>query len=68
MKKKVHPNYEKIKITCSCGNILNVCSTLCKDINVDVCSKCHPFYTGKQRISDIGGRIEKFNRKFKINN
>ncbi|XBC44353.1 MAG: 50S ribosomal protein L31 [Buchnera aphidicola (Schlechtendalia peitan)] len=67
MKKNIHPNYSKILITCSCGNSIQTCSTLCRDINIDVCFKCHPFYTGQQRIADTGGRIEKFNKKFKIN-
>lgn len=68
MKKKIHPNYIKVNVVCSCGSCIEIYSTLCKDINVDVCFKCHPFYTGQQRMSDIGGRIEKFNKKFKISN
>ncbi|ANF17268.1 50S ribosomal protein L31 [Buchnera aphidicola (Schlechtendalia chinensis)] len=67
MKDNIHPNYFKISIFCSCGNSIETFSTLCKNINIDVCSKCHPFYTGKQRVADIGGRIEKFNKKFNIN-
>ncbi|XBC39219.1 MAG: 50S ribosomal protein L31 [Buchnera aphidicola (Nurudea shiraii)] len=67
MKKNIHPNYSQVLIICSCGNIVKTCSTLCRDISIDVCSKCHPFYTGKQRVADTKGRIEKFNKKFKIN-
>lgn len=66
MKTNIHPNYIKIKVTCSCGKCTYIFSTLCKDINIDVCFKCHPFYTGQQRLSDTGGRIEKFNKKFKF--
>ncbi|XBC37654.1 MAG: 50S ribosomal protein L31 [Buchnera aphidicola (Meitanaphis microgallis)] len=66
MKKNIHPNYSEISVICSCGNLVKIFSTLCKDISIDVCSKCHPFYTGKQRIADTGGRIEKFNKKFEI--
>ncbi|CAL4325606.1 50S ribosomal protein L31 [Buchnera aphidicola] len=68
MKKKIHPNYQKITATCSCGNIILFFSTVNKNINLDVCSKCHPFYTGKQRILDTGGQIEKFNKRFKMIN
>ncbi|XBC38170.1 MAG: 50S ribosomal protein L31 [Buchnera aphidicola (Floraphis choui)] len=67
MKKNIHPSYSKILITCSCGNLIQIFSTLCKNVNIDVCSKCHPFYTGKQRIADTGGRVEKFNKKFQMN-
>ncbi|WP_343128586.1 50S ribosomal protein L31 [Buchnera aphidicola (Kurisakia onigurumii)] len=65
MKKNIHPEYNKIIAICSCGNKLNLFSTIKKNISLDVCSNCHPFYTGKQRTTDIGGRIEKFNKKFK---
>ncbi|XBC40742.1 MAG: 50S ribosomal protein L31 [Buchnera aphidicola (Nurudea yanoniella)] len=68
MKKGIHPNYSQISVICSCGNFIKTFSTLCKDISIDVCSKCHPFYTGKQRLADTGGRIEKFNKKFNIGN
>jgi len=64
MKAKIHPKYQKIKANCSCGNIIKIFSTIKKNINIDVCSKCHPFYTGKQRIVDTSGRIEKFNKRF----
>ncbi|WWP02070.1 MAG: 50S ribosomal protein L31 [Candidatus Dasytiphilus stammeri] len=64
MKKGIHPNYIEIIATCSCGNIINIRSTVGHDINLDVCNKCHPFYTGKQRLVDTGGRVEKFNKRF----
>ncbi|MFT5278212.1 MAG: large subunit ribosomal protein L31 [Glaciecola sp.] len=64
MKDGIHPKYEEITATCSCGNIMKVRSTLGKDINLDVCSSCHPFYTGKQRNSDTGGRVDKFKKRF----
>ncbi|MBM5575037.1 MULTISPECIES: 50S ribosomal protein L31 [Deefgea] len=64
MKAGIHPNYEEINVTCSCGNAFKTESTLCKDLHVEVCAECHPFYTGKQKIVDTAGRIEKFNSKF----
>ncbi|AXT38942.1 MULTISPECIES: 50S ribosomal protein L31 [Alteromonas] len=64
MKQDIHPKYEEIKATCSCGNVLNIRSTLGKDINLDVCSSCHPFYTGKQRNVDTGGRVDRFKKRF----
>jgi large subunit ribosomal protein L31 len=64
MKAGIHPNYETINATCACGNAFQTRSTLCKDIHLDVCSACHPFYTGKQKILDTGGRIDRFNKRF----
>ncbi|MCK5881624.1 MAG: 50S ribosomal protein L31 [Sinobacterium sp.] len=64
MKADIHPNYEEITATCSCGNIMKTKSTLCKDIHVDVCSACHPFYTGKQKDATSGGRVDRFNKRF----
>ncbi|MEL7387555.1 MAG: 50S ribosomal protein L31 [Pseudomonadota bacterium] len=64
MKAGIHPNYESITATCSCGNKFETRSTLCKDIHLDVCSACHPFYTGKQKILDTGGRVDRFNKRF----
>ncbi|BBN83107.1 50S ribosomal protein L31 [Pseudoalteromonas sp. JBTF-M23] len=64
MKEGIHPNYETINATCSCGNKFQTRSTLCKDIHLDVCSECHPFYTGKQKILDTGGRVDRFNKRF----
>ena len=64
MKEGIHPKYEAISATCSCGNKFETRSTLCKDIHLDVCSACHPFYTGKQKILDTGGRVDRFNKRF----
>ncbi|GMM86378.1 50S ribosomal protein L31 [Pseudoalteromonas sp. MTN2-4] len=64
MKEGIHPKYESITATCSCGNKFETRSTLCKDIHLDVCSSCHPFYTGKQKILDTGGRVDRFNKRF----
>ena len=64
MKSGIHPDYEEIKVTCSCGNVFATKSTMKKALHVEVCSLCHPFYTGKQKIVDTAGRVEKFNQKF----
>ncbi len=64
MKAYIHPIYEEITATCSCGNVMKVRSTMRKDINLDVCSACHPFYTGKQRTADTGGRVDRFKKRF----
>lgn len=66
MREGIHPNYEKTTITCACGNVMETRSTK-KDIKVEICSKCHPFFTGKQKLVDTGGRIDKFNKRFNIN-
>ena len=63
MKADIHPAYFETKIRCACGNEVQTHSTV-KDIHVDICSNCHPFYTGKQKLVDTAGRIEKFNRKY----
>ena len=63
MKEGIHPKYEATKINCACGNIVATGSTK-KDISVEICSNCHPFYTGESRVLDIAGKIEKFNRKY----
>ena len=64
MRQGIHPEYTEIKATCSCGNIIVISSTLKEDINLDVCSSCHPFYTGKQKLVDTGGRVERFEKRF----
>ena len=64
MKANIHPEYQTIKATCSCGNVVEVGSTLKKDISLDVCSECHPFFTGKQKIMDTGGRVDRFRKRF----
>jgi large subunit ribosomal protein L31 len=64
MKEQIHPEYNDIKVVCSCGNEFTTRSTLSKDLHVEVCSACHPFYTGKQKIVDTAGRVDKFRRKY----
>ncbi|MBL4826740.1 MAG: 50S ribosomal protein L31 [Spongiibacteraceae bacterium] len=64
MKANIHPKYEEITATCSCGNQIKTHSTYCNDIRLDVCSACHPFYTGKQKMLDSGGRVDRFNKRF----
>ncbi len=64
MKEGIHPAYRDTKVACSCGNQFITRSTLGKDLHVEVCSACHPFYTGKQKIVDTGGRVDKFRRKY----
>ncbi len=64
MKQGIHPEYAEITATCSCGNVMKIRSTVGKDLNLDVCSACHPFYTGKQRNVDTGGRVDRFNKRF----
>ena len=64
MKEGIHPEYSEMTAKCSCGNVIKVNSTRQSEINLDVCDKCHPFYTGKQRVVDTGGRIDRFNKRF----
>jgi large subunit ribosomal protein L31 len=64
MKADTHPNYTEINVTCSCGNKFKTRSTMSRDLNIEVCSQCHPFYTGKQRVVDTAGRVEKFRQKY----
>ena len=64
MKAKIHPQYREITVTCSCGNSWTTRSTMGKDLHIEVCSACHPFYTGKQKIVDTAGRVEKFRQKY----
>ena len=65
MKDGIHPKYNLTKITCACGNIIETRSTI-KDIKVEICSACHPFFTGKQKLVDTAGRIERFRKKYNI--
>ena len=63
MKADIHPSYGPIKATCSCGNVIETQSTLGKDILIEVCSECHPFYTGQQKFVDTAGRVDKFQQR-----
>ena len=63
MKEGIHPEYHDVKVVCSCGNAFTTRSTKGKEMHVEVCSACHPFYTGKQKVLDTAGRVDKFRRK-----
>jgi len=65
MKKDIHPKYGKATISCACGNSFETGSTK-KNMKVEICSACHPFFTGKQKIIDTAGRVERFNRKYNL--
>ena len=65
MKESIHPKYELTKITCACGNVIETRSTV-KDLKVEICSSCHPFFTGQQKFINRGGRVEKFKNKYNI--
>ncbi len=64
MKPDIHPNYKAVTVTCSCGNTFQTRSTVGRDLQIEVCAKCHPFYTGKQKVADVGGRIDKFKKRY----
>jgi large subunit ribosomal protein L31 len=64
MKTDIHPDYKEIEVTCSCGNKFLTRSTLGQALQIEVCSNCHPFYTGKQKIVDTGGRVDKFRKRY----
>jgi len=63
MREKIHPKYEKAQVRCACGETFETRSTR-PNLRVDICSKCHPFYTGKRQMVDVGGRVDRFNRRF----
>jgi len=65
MKADIHPNYHEVKITCSCGKVFETRSAMAKqEMHIEVCSECHPFYTGQQKIVDTAGRVERFRQKY----
>ena len=64
MKADIHPDYVAITVTCTCGNSFETKSTLTENLNVEVCSQCHPFYTGKQKMLDSGGRVDRFRKRY----
>jgi len=64
MKPDIHPRYNEITVSCACGNTFRTRSTHAGDLQVEVCSSCHPFYTGQQKIMDTAGRVEKFRRRY----
>ncbi len=65
MKSSIHPNYKAATVTCACGSVVETRSTVQK-IHVEICSNCHPFYTGKQKLMDTAGRVEKFRKKYNL--
>lgn len=65
MKKDLHPDYKKAKVVCACGNTFETGSVK-DELKVEVCSECHPFFTGRQKFADAGGRVDKFNKKYGI--
>ena len=64
MKTGIHPKYDTIQVTCSCGNVFETRSASIKPLHIEVCSACHPFYTGKQKVMDTAGRIDKFRQRY----
>ena len=66
MQENIHPEYNEITVDCTCGNSFTIGSTLKDKLHLEVCSECHPFYTGKQKIIDTAGRVDSFNRRFGI--
>jgi len=64
MKADIHPNYQTVKITCACGAAWETRSTRSEDLRLEICSSCHPFFTGKQKFVDTAGRVERFQRKY----
>jgi large subunit ribosomal protein L31 len=64
MREGIHPKYDEIQVTCSCGAVFATRSTNIKPLHIEVCSACHPFYTGKQKIVDTAGRVERFRQKY----
>ncbi len=66
MKKDIHPKYTETKIKCACGNVIETKSTV-QDLQIEICSSCHPFFTGKEKLVDTAGRVERFNKKYGLN-
>lgn len=66
MKPEIHPHYDVVSVHCACGSIIQTRSTKKEEIHIDICSACHPFYTGKQRLVDTAGRIDRFRKKFNL--
>lgn len=67
MQQNIHPKYEEITVTCSCGHSFKTNSTVGRDLHLEICSNCHPFFTGQQKIVDTAGRVERFRKKYSIN-
>ncbi len=64
MKKEIHPNYQDVTVTCACGHSFQTRSTLGEELHIEICSACHPFFTGKQKLVDTAGRVDRFNKRY----
>ncbi|CAN5453251.1 MAG: 50S ribosomal protein L31 [Pyrinomonadaceae bacterium] len=64
MKQEIHPNYQEINVICACGHSFKTRSTMKEDLHVEICSDCHPFFTGKQKLVDTAGRVDRFKRRY----
>ncbi|CAN5832374.1 50S ribosomal protein L31 [soil metagenome] len=64
MKQEIHPNYAEINVVCACGNNFKTRSTMGEDLSIEICSECHPFFTGKQKLVDTAGRVDRFNKRY----
>jgi len=64
MKQEIHPKYNEIAVTCACGNTFETRSTLGEELHIEICSECHPFFTGKQKLVDTAGRVDRFNKRY----
>jgi len=64
MKPEIHPKYNEISVACACGNTFKTRSTMKDDLQIEICSECHPFFTGKQKLVDTAGRVDRFNRRY----
>jgi large subunit ribosomal protein L31 len=64
MKPEIHPKYEEMTVSCACGNTFQTRSTLKDDLQIEICSECHPFFTGKQKLIDTAGRVDRFNKRY----
>jgi large subunit ribosomal protein L31 len=64
MKKEIHPKYGDITVTCACGHSFQTRSTMGEELHIEICSECHPFFTGKQKLVDTAGRVDRFNKRY----
>ena len=64
MKQDIHPKYNEVAVTCACGNSFTTKSTLGEELHIEICSECHPFFTGKQKLVDTAGRVDRFNKRY----
>lgn len=64
MKQEIHPNYSEITVSCVCGSVFQTRSTMGQELNIEICSACHPFFTGKQKLVDTAGRVDRFNKRY----